>query len=391
MQPVSLVRCAEYDIDRVEAAVRQAINLLGGMERFVQPGQRVLVKPNLLQPSDPARAIVTHPAVLRAVVRLAQEAGGQVLIADNPAVVPVTPRGWDSAYEKSGWAAVAAETGARLNREIIPQQRPHPDGRLIKRVDTSHFVTEADVVISVPKLKTHELMRYTGAVKNLFGTVPGATKFGYHVKLQTADRFAEMLLDLVSFVRPALTVMDAVVGMDGDGPSAGRPFPIGAILASADAVALDVAALALVGHEPTTVPTVAKAVHRGWTSGRVSELEVRGEDLRGFGVRGFQLPAGRRATSGHMPAWLQQWGTRLLNASPVVGQRCVGCGLCVENCPVQTIALVEGKARIHLADCIRCYCCHELCPEHAIELQQPALRPVMERMLGARRSLRARL
>ncbi|MGQ9600669.1 MAG: DUF362 domain-containing protein [Anaerolineae bacterium] len=389
-QPIALISCAEYESEQVDAAVRQGVRLLGGMERFVQPGQRVLIKPNLLQPSDPSRAIVTHPTVLRAVVRLVQEAGGEVLIADNPAVVPVTQRGWDSAYEKSGWAAVAAETGARLNREIIPQQRPHPEGRLIKRVDTSHFVTEADVVISVPKLKTHGLVRYTGAVKNLFGTVPGATKFGYHIKLQTTDRFAEMLLDLVSFVRPALTVMDAVVGMDGDGPSAGRPFPIGAILASADAVALDVVALALVGHEPTTVPAVARAVQRGWTSGCVSDLEVRGETLGAFKIDGFQLPKGRRSTSGRWPAFLQQWGTRLLNANPVVGERCVGCRLCIENCPAHTIALADKKARIHLADCIRCYCCHELCPEHAIELQQPALSPVLDLLLGVRRRLRAR-
>jgi uncharacterized protein (DUF362 family)/Pyruvate/2-oxoacid:ferredoxin oxidoreductase delta subunit len=377
---VSLVHRVDYDREQIELAVRQAVDLLGGMARFVQPGQRVLVKPNLLQPSDPAKAIVTHPTVVRAVVRLVQEAGGQVLIGDNPVVVPMTARGWQSAYERSGLAGVAAETGAALNTHIVARQRPHPDGQLVKLVDTSSFVLDSDVVISVPKLKTHGFMRFTGAVKNLFGTVPGTTKFGYHVKLQTAERFADMLLDLVSFVRPALTVMDAVVGMDGDGPSAGRPFPIGAILAGVDPVAVDVAALGFVGHEPSLVPTVAGAIRRGWTTGRVADLDMLGESGSAVQVVGFELPPGGRSEMDHFPSFLRSWGTRQLVASPVVTERCINCGLCIENCPVQTIAEVNGRARIELSRCIRCYCCHELCPEQAIELSYPWVGRLLARM-----------
>jgi uncharacterized protein (DUF362 family)/Pyruvate/2-oxoacid:ferredoxin oxidoreductase delta subunit len=305
------------------------------------------------------------------VVKLAQEAGGRVLIADNPFVIPPTQRSWQSFYERIGLAAVAAETGAQLNMSIIPQQRPHPDGELVKIVDTSSFFTDADVVISVPRLKTHGLMRFTGAVKNLFGTVPGTTKAGYHVKLQTVDRFAEMLLDLVSFCRPALTVMDAVVGMDGDGPSAGDPYPTGMILASTDPVALDVAGISLVGYEPTSVPTVAGAVRRGWTTGRASDLDLVGGGLDALQVNGFRMPSGGRSTMDLLPPFLQRLGTRWLVASPHITARCIGCGLCVETCPVQTIAQEEEKARIELVGCIRCYCCHEGCPEQAIELRHP--------------------
>lgn len=370
---VALVRCGEYDAGQVEAAVRRAVDLLGGMESFVRPGQRVLIKPNLLQPSDPARAIVTHPTVVRAVVKLVHQVGGQATIADNPAA-PLPRLAWSAAYEKVGWAAVAAETGARLNTHIIPQQHPHPEGRLLKRVDVSSFVTEADVVLSLPKLKTHSLMRFTGAVKNLFGVVPGALKFGYHIKLQTTDRFAEMLLDLVSFVRPALTVMDAVAGMDGDGPSAGRPFPIGAVVAGTNPVAVDVAALTLVGHNPTSVPTVAAAMRRGWTTGRAADLELLGDDLATLQVEGFRLPPGGSHTGMEWaPSFLRQWGIKQLVAGPFVTERCIGCGECAANCPMQTIVLVAGRARIALENCIRCYCCHELCPEQAIVLRQPWL------------------
>jgi uncharacterized protein (DUF362 family)/Pyruvate/2-oxoacid:ferredoxin oxidoreductase delta subunit len=379
-QNVSILHCSGYEAAQVEATVRRAVDLLGGMGQFVEPEQRVLVKPNLLLASDPARAVVTHPSVVRAVVILVQEAGGRVLIADNPFVVPMTRQGWESLYKQTGMAAVAAETGAELNMQLIPQQQPHPDGKLLKMVDTSSFVIEADVVISVPKLKTHGLMRLTGAVKNLFGTVPGATKQGYHVKLQTADRFAEMLLDIASFVQPALTVMDAVVGMDGAGPSAGDPFPIGAILAGPDPTAVDVAALSVVGHDPASVPTVAAAVQRGWTTGEVGGLNLLGDDLDTLRVEGYRLPPGGRSAMDHLPHFLRRLGTRQLVASPYVTARCVGCRLCIENCPMETISQVDGRAQINLANCIRCYCCHEVCPEQAIELRQPLLRRMLARL-----------
>ena len=377
---VALIRCPDYDPAAVEAAVRRAVDLLGGMGGFVRPGQRVLVKPNLLMPTDPDRAIVTHPAVVRAVVLLVQEAGGQVLIADNPGVSTIH-YAWQRAYERTGLAAVAAETGARLNTEIVAMQRPYPDGHLIKVVDTSSFVTDADVVISLPKLKTHDLMRYTGAVKNLFGTIPGLIKPAYHVKLQTTDQFAGMLLDLAGFVHPALTVMDAVVGMDGDGPSAGRPFPIGAVLAGADPTAVDVAAVALVGHDPLAMPTIAQAVRRGWTTGRVADLDIVGDDLAALQVSGFQIPPGGQGnTLPRMPGFLHGWAARRMVARPVVSERCIGCGVCIANCPAQTIAKADDRARIDSAGCIYCYCCHELCPEQAIDLRRPLMSRVLNRL-----------
>jgi len=382
---VALIHCPDYDPAAVEAAVRRAVDLLGGMGRFVRPGQRVLVKPNLLLPTPPERAVVTHPAVVRAVVLLVHEAGGRALIGDNPGVSTIH-YAWRRAYERIGLAAVAAETGAELNTEIVAVQRPYPDGRLIKVVDTCTFVTDADVVISLPKLKTHDLMRYTGAVKNLFGTIPGLIKPSYHVKLQTTDQFADMLLDLAGFVHPALTVMDAVVGMDGDGPSAGRPFPIGAVLAGTDPTAVDVAAVALVGHDPLAMPTIAAAVRRGWSTGRAADLAIAGDSPGSTGqdllaelrVSGFEIPpGGQGSTLPRMPGFLHQWAARQMVARPVVSERCIGCGVCIANCPPQTIAKVGDRARIDAAGCIYCYCCHELCPEQAIDLR----RPVVSRIL----------
>ncbi len=376
---VALVECATYEPERVEAAIRRAMDLLGGMEWFVKPGQRVVVKPNLVMPSHPDRAVVTHPAVGRAVIKLAQEAGGQVAIGENPGVSPTAWLGWQRTFQRSGWSAVAEETGAELITTVTPQQRSHPGGKLIHLVDTCDFVTEADVIISVPKLKGHSLMRFTGAVKNLFGTIPGATKYGYHVKLQTIEQFAEMLLDVASFVRPALTVMDAVVAMDGEGPSAGDPFHVGAILVAPDPVALDVAAVSLVGHEPASMPTIAAAVGRGWTTGRVPDLIVLGDELDGLRVTGFRLPAGGRKGPGRISLF-RRLGTHYLVARPVVNTRCVGCGLCIQSCPAQTIHKVDGRAQIDHSRCIRCYCCHEFCPVQAIDLRETWFARLLERV-----------
>ena len=378
---VAVAHCGSYEIDTVEAAVRRSVDQLGGIAQFVRSGQRVLVKPNLLRPSPPEHAVVTHPAVVRAVVRLAQAAGAKVVVADNPSVPLLSQRAWQQAYEVMGLAEVAAETGAQLNTRIAPLQSPHPHGLLVKQVDVSGFLAEADVVINLPKLKTHGMMCFTGAVKNLFGVVPGLTKAGYHAKLQTVERFADMLLDLAAYVRPALSIMDAITGMDGDGPGTGDPFPIGAILAAPDPVALDVAALALVGHDPGSVPTVAAAVRRGWSTGRVQDLDLVGDAFDGLRVDGFRMPkGGARSVPRGVPAFLGRLGTRVMVARPYVTMRCIGCKQCIEGCPVHTIDLVQGRAHIELGNCIRCYCCHEICPVKAIELRRPLVARALARV-----------
>ena len=261
------------------------------------------------------------------------------------------------AYRVAGWEAVAEETGARLSYDFAGVQKPSPDGKLVKRFDLLEEVAGADCVITIPKLKTHGLMRFTGATKILFGVVPGMIKLGYHSKLQNPGDFAEMLLDLLTLVRPRLAVMDAVVGMEGKGPAGGRPRQIGAIMASADSVALDAAAVSLVGMDPL-VDTHAEGRRRPRSLERPPGRDPdRGRADRGPARRGLSSrhPATRTRAqcSGLVPRGVRTWinGQLLLTpkASPA---RCTGCKTCFESCPVKAISMVErqgghGPVQVH--------------------------------------------
>jgi len=359
MPRVYIGRCRSYDPAEVAAAVQQAVQALGGMHRYVQPGQRVLLKPNLLLLKPPETAICTHPAVVQAVAALVREAGGVPLIADSPGGGALhNEPSLRSLYRITGMEAVARATGAHLNMDCRGLQVPGPKGGTVETLDVMRPAVEADVIINLPKLKTHGLLRYTGAVKNLFGLVPGRTKLEYHARLRDAARFAEMLLDLALWARPALTIIDAIVGMEGDGPSAGRPKPMGLLVASDDCTAADVAALDLIGMAAETVLTVRAAVGRGLSTGKAGDLEVLGESLAAAHVPDFDAPS-----PGFSDVMLERPG------DPQATDRCTGCGVCAENCPVGAIAIEGRRAHTDLERCIRCYCCQELCPQHAVELR----------------------
>ena len=368
---VALVRCKDYDSDRVRSAVGQALGLLGGMKRFVQRHDRVLVKPNLLAPRPIEAAVTTHPAVVEAVVQAVQSAGGIVTIGDCPGGHTDRPD-LERTYRVSGMAGVAERTGAELDWHPEPVEVEHSAGRYLKRARIARAVAEADVVITVPKLKTHILTGLTGAVKLCFGAVPGRAKTGYHLRYPKVREFSGALLDLHDMVGPRLTVMDAVVGMEWDGPSGGDPRHGGTILASGNSLACDVAAAWLVGMDPLEVSTIQVAAEQGRLSPRAEDLDLAGESLSSLRVRDFR-PASTRLMRTPLFNWLVDLFGRWVSPHPVVGQTCIGCGICARNCPAEAITILHQRAHIDYRRCIRCFCCQELCPQHAIAVRYPHL------------------
>lgn len=379
MSRVTLARCATYEPAEIESALEAALAPLGGMAAFVAPGQRVLLKVNLLSRALPERAVTTHPELVRAVIRAARACGGEVAVGDSPGG-PNTANQWRRISEDSGIGAVCKEEDVRLALLDDDCVRvAAPDRSLYGSFTLGREVAEADVLITLPKFKTHGFMMFTGAVKNLFGCIPGLDKAQYHLKVPDRDDFGNMLVDLMVACAPSLAIMDGVVGMEGEGPAGGTPRHVGALIASSDSVALDVVASAMAGLEPMEVYSNRAAARRGLGPESIDEVEIVGADWRELAPPGFALPA--RDVSAGMPPWLGRRVRGWITARPFLERPadCTRCKRCEESCPVSAIVVgPDGPAFDHSA-CIRCYCCQELCPPQAIGLKVPPVARLMAR------------
>lgn len=383
---VSIGRCNTYAPSEVEGALTRLLAPLGGMSAFVSPGQSVMLKVNLLMRAEPDRAVTTHPALVRAVARATLAAGAaDVVIGDSPGG-RATAASAKALFETSGMAAIAEDEGVRLallDDDVV--RRDAPGGVLYRSFNLGREAIDADVLIDLPRLKTHGFMMMTGAVKNLFGCVPGLEKAQFHLKVPDRAAFGEMLVDLLLACRPALSIMDAVVGMEGDGPSGGAPKQIGALLASSDAVALDVVAAAIAGFDPLDVYTNAAAHRRGLGPATADEVDIAGTPWREIAPSAFERPA--HDPTRRLPPALGRWMRAHVSARPELErpQDCNGCATCRKSCPVEAIDMVEGRPSFADRVCIRCYCCQELCPTRAIGLRTPLAARLLVSGTGRRR------
>lgn len=362
--PVALLPCRSYEPADLESRLDEGFTALGGLDRWVRQGDRVLLKPNLLRAAPPEAAVTTHPAVVEAAIRLVRRVGGRPFVADSPSFGPFA-----RLARLSGLGAVCELAGVPFftfaERTIIRK-----DGGYFRQLEVCREVRYVDCIINLAKAKTHQQMLLTLGVKNLFGLVVGFDKARWHLRAGKDLRFfGRMLAELAVSAAADLTVLDAVVGMDGDGPGAGRPRNFGFLAVGRNPFAVDVLAAGILGIKPHLVPALQAGIDLGVAPGSAEEVEVLLEsDWKALAVSDFLVPRARRADFRIPRPFLQLLRRLLTPRVRIDAGLCTLCGACIEACPPGVMSKSNGAVRIEQSGCISCYCCAEVCPNKAVRI-----------------------
>ncbi|MBI3752981.1 MAG: DUF362 domain-containing protein [Deltaproteobacteria bacterium] len=375
MNPAVVIkRCPDYAAEEVYKSVRESIDHLGGIGAFVKKGERILLKPNLLSANLPEAAITTHPAVVGAMIQLVKEAGTMPVVGDSPGVGSA-----EKVAQKCGIAAVAKKFGVPVIDLATSVSVENPDGKTFKRLEIAKEALEVDGIINIPKLKTHTQMFLTLGVKNMFGCIAGKRKPQWHMA-SGADSlsFARMLIDTCMFLKPRLTVVDGIVGLEGDGPgSGGDPRHLGLIFASADCIALDRVIAEVLGAGTDDFPVIKAAQEDGIGATDIDEINILGENINDVRIRDFKFPP-LAGIEFRLPFSLHSYLRKPLTSRPSINnKKCTLCAICVDVCP-PAIMTKTSRINIDYDKCIRCFCCLEMCPEGAISAKDGWLKGILD-------------
>ncbi|MSN25156.1 MAG: DUF362 domain-containing protein [Geobacter sp.] len=367
MEIISLIQAPSYETSELKRDVIRLLEPLGGISAFVNRGERILLKPNMLAVKSPEQAVTTHPALVQVVADLVREAGGIVLIGDSPGI-----GSFQRVAEKSGIAAAARESGATLVEfnEVISLKGMGT----FRQIHLAKAYMEADKVINLPKLKTHEMMTMTCAVKNLFGAVVGTEKAGWHLKAGTSrEQFARLLLEIFLLKKPALNIVDGILAMEGNGPGSGDPVNLGILMAGVNPVAVDLVAGKLAGIPSDLLHIEREAAAMGLPGTSLDEIVILGTALSELPAINFKLPSGLDVQFG-LPGFLKKSLKKYLTSFPDADKgKCALCGICRDACPPAAITIKNSVLSVDNARCIRCWCCRELCPYDAMEVKKSLL------------------
>jgi uncharacterized protein (DUF362 family)/Pyruvate/2-oxoacid:ferredoxin oxidoreductase delta subunit len=370
---VSLVKCSEYDYDKLKESLIKTFDNLGGIDRFVLKGDRVLLKTNLLMKKIPEDATTTNPVFVQALADILISKGAEVIIGDSPGG-PFMEGRMKNIYKSTGMEDAAEKSGAKLNFNIASYYTEFENAAILNKVILTDMINDVDKIINLPKFKTHGFAVYTGAVKNLFGLIPGTIKAEYHVRMPDVNDFCNALIDICEHVKPTLHIMDGITGMEGAGPSAGSPRDIGVILASENPYDLDKTACEIIGLKVQDVPTLRKAAERGFSSNSMDDVEIFGDRIDDVRISDYLMPPSSGGSFRSIPKPVIKFLVKRLKSKPIFNfDTCVGCGDCAANCPPKVIEMTDGKPIVDYSGCISCFCCQELCPVKAIDIKKPVL------------------
>lgn len=362
---VSIVRAHEYDYAQLNEAIEKSIKLIGGLERIVKPGDRVFVKINHLSPpSPPEKGIITHPVFAEAVLELLKTVAVDITVGDD-----IESDSGDG-FRVSGFRQMCERVGVRLvNLKEDGFVERTCNGHFLDKVYLAVSALDADVIINLPKLKTHSLTVLTCGVKNMYGVIPAGLRTRFHGEYVRSEDFSHVVVDIFSAIKPQLTIVDAVVAMEGEGPADGSLKQAGVILASEDAVALDAVATKIMGLNPADIYTTRYGDERGLGVGNLQDIEVVGEEIESAIIPDFKAPSSASSTLLSMvPGFLARELAGELSVRPrVIKRHCTGCSQCEKICPVGAISISNKIASINRSICVRCMCCHEVCRFNAIK------------------------
>ena len=380
MEKVSILSVDHYELSGLRLALLRLLEPLGGISAFIHPGDRVLLKPNMLAAKEPDKAVTTHPALVQVVAELVRNSGGIVLIGDSPGI-----GSFSRVADKSGILTAARESGAALIefRDSIDLQGTGT----FRSISIARAYYEADKIINLPKLKTHEMMTMTCAVKNLFGSVIGTEKAGWHLKAGSSrELFARLLLEIYLLKKPTLNIVDAIVAMEGNGPGSGDPVKRGLLFAGVNPVAVDVIAGEFAGIPTDLLPVELEAAKMKLTGALRKEIELCGVGIKTIPEIRFKLPSGLDVQFG-MPPFLAKTLKNHLTAYPEADKEaCVLCGICRDACPPVAITIQKSALSVNNALCIRCWCCRELCPHNAMRIRRSLALKILALLTGTRKT-----
>ncbi|MBQ8893509.1 MAG: DUF362 domain-containing protein [Clostridia bacterium] len=379
---VSVKECKSYEEAEVTAALEALLQPLGGLD-WVTPGMVVGIKANLVTFAKPEAAATTHPALLCALIRMLRARGAEVILGDSPGGL-YTKVYLDRVYAATGMKAAEA-AGASLNRDFSVKEAAFPEARSAKNFSYTGWLDSCDAIINFCKLKTHGMMSMSGAAKNMFGAVPGTVKPEYHYRFPEPAAFADMIVDLDEYFKPCLSIIDGVVGMEGNGPTAGTPRPVGVLIASESPHAADLIGAAVIGLKTEEVPTLVAAIRRGLIPEGPELLEA--DEWKPFiiadyqkveTVRSLRFNQGSEKFFGRISAVFMD---RALASYPKLKkEECIGCRECEKICPADAIVMVRKKPQIDRKKCIRCFCCQEFCPKGAMKVHRPLIAKIAKKL-----------